>query len=186
MKRMQIVLGLTLLAIAGAASAADSGFQVIPSLGRGRLLIDADQVVTNKDTDVDTIVAGVTFAYVTPIGLGFEVGGTRHQSDNLFGAFDDFRLDQGHAAIDWQIDTPNGFRIVPKVGRARWKLYSREGALFHPGPEATETVDGYEYFWELSFSKKITPTIALGASVRDSNYQFGEARSLSFIASFAL
>jgi hypothetical protein len=183
---MQTWLGLALLLATGAASATDSGLQIIPSIGRGRLIIDADQVVTNRQTDVDTFAAGVTLAYVTPIGLAFEAGGMRHQSDNIFGAFDDFRLDQGHVAVAWQIDTPNGFRVVPKVGRARWKLYSREGELFHPGPEATETVDGYDYFWELSFSKKITPTIALGASFRDGTFQFGEARSLSFIATFAL
>lgn len=186
MKRNRTILGLALLLIAGAASAADDGFQIAPSLGRGRLLIDADEVVTGKQTDVDTFAAGVTLSYVTPIGFAFEAGGMRQRSDNIFGAFDDFRLDEGHIAVAWQIDTPSGFRIVPKVGRARWKLYSREGALFHPGPEATETVDGYDNFWEISFSQKLTPRIALGGSVRAGHYQFGDARSLSFIASFAL
>jgi hypothetical protein len=89
-------------------------------------------------------------------------------------------------AVGFQIDTPSGFRITPKVGRARWDLYSREGLLTGVDPALDNTRRDYNNYWELSLQKEIRDDIALGVVFKDNPYEFGNVRSIAFTASFNL
>ncbi|MGE0114683.1 MAG: hypothetical protein AB7T07_07335 [Steroidobacteraceae bacterium] len=187
MKIHYALASLLLLQAATTSSVlAAEGFQISPRVGKSTLHLDADVVATHEAVDKDTLLTGVTLGYVTPIGLMAEGGYSKQGNWDVFGWEDKYRLSEYTLAVGFQIDTPRGFRIVPKVGRERWDLYSKEGSLNHSGPENTHTIRSYDNFWELTLQKKIGESAALGITYKDNPYDFGNVRSIAFTASFGL
>jgi hypothetical protein len=66
------------------------------------------------------------------------------------------------------------------VGQAWWKLRSKEGRIFNPGPEATRTVHGESFFWEIGVARQISRVVTLGAAFRQGQYDFGHTQSATF------
>lgn len=177
---------LLLQAAATSPVLAAEGFQISPRVGKSTLRLDADVVTSHEVVEKDTLLTGVMLGYVTPFGLMAEGGYSTQGNWDVFGWEDKYKLSEYTLAVGFQIDTPKGFRIVPKVGRARWDLYSKEGSLNHPGPERTDTIRGYDNFWELTLQKQIGRSVALGVTYKDNPYDFGDVRSIAFTASFGL
>ena len=71
----------------------------------------------------------MSFAVLTPIGLLVEGGTESYGNFDWFNADDEFILRQHYAAIGYQFELGEGWYIVPKAGRAKWKLTSEEGWL---------------------------------------------------------
>ena len=134
--------------------------------------------------DRDAFSAGVTLGVVTPIGLLIEGGVVRDSTVSLFGLEDRYELTQYTLATGYQFETQNGFRLIPKGGRSRWRLFDKEGRLLNPGPEEKHEIKGYEYFWELTLQKRIRKVTALGLTFRDNSFEFGSARSIAFTITF--
>jgi Outer membrane protein beta-barrel domain len=178
-------LALLLLLSGPAAMAADEEFQISPRLGKGNLQIHSDLPVDHTAVDVDTFGAGITFGYVTPIGVLAEGGYTSQGNWNFFGARDDYRLREYTIAIGYQFETPRGFRLIPKAGREHWDLYTDDGA-FHSGATIDQTLRGNDYFWEVSLEKKLRRAVALGVTYRDNHLDFGNVRLLAFTMNFAM
>lgn len=176
-------LAITLLAAFAMhpALAAEDEFQITPRAGLGDLRVDAFQGVNDQLVDTDTLGLGGAFGYLTPIGLLAEIGSDYYGDVNVFNASDAFSLAQRFVAVGYQLELGNGWRFVPKVGRARWKLHSKEGALFHPGPEAETEIRGYDYYWEASVSRRISRVVALGVTYKQGNYEFGRSRTTAFL-----
>lgn len=170
--------------VTGAASAAEQ-FQISPQLGTSTLSLDAGSLKSGQPVEQDAALGGVQLRYVTPIGFLGEIGASSLQNTRWHDRHDELRLTQYAFAIGWQFETPLGFRITPKVGRARWDLYSRDGLLTQTQP-GTNTRRGSDNYWELNLEKEINPYIALGLSYKDNPYEFGNVRSVAFTASFAL
>ena len=84
----------------------------------------------------------------------------------------------------FEIGFADGWTFTPKAGRARWKLHSEEGAFFGSGLEIEADIRGYEYFWEAQISRELNDKVALGAAYQEGEFDFGRARSLSFVATF--
>ncbi len=187
MKIHYALASLLLLQAATTTSAmAAEGFQISPRVGKTTLRIDADALTTHQMVEKDTFLTGVTLGYVTPFYLMAEGGYSTQGNWDVFGSEDKYKLSEYTIAVGFQIDTPKGFRIVPKVGRARWDLYSKEGYLDNPGPELANTVRSYDYFWELTLQKKVSDSVALGVTYKDNPYDFGNVKSIAFTASFGL
>jgi hypothetical protein len=184
------VAGLVVLAggitVAGAAAASDTTVQLSPRLGLGTLHVGKQYTLSGKEENLDSVGLGIQLGVVTPIGLMFEGGIQGHSNFSYFGADDRYELTYQDIMVGYQFETPHGFRIVPKAGRMRWKLYDKEGRLFHPGPEAENTKVGYENFWEVTLQKRVGRSAALGVSFRDNNFEFGSAQAIMFTATFDL
>ncbi len=176
---------LLLQATASSAQAAE-GFQISPRVGKSTLRLDADTTTANEVLEKDTFLTGVTLGYVTPFYLMAEGGYSKQGNWTWFGSEDKYRLSEYSIAVGFQIDTPKGFRIVPKVGRVRWDLYSKEGLLNTTTPGNTNTVRSYDDFWELTLQKKVSESVALGITYKDNRYDFGNMKSIAFTASFGL
>ena len=160
-------------------------FQISPRAGRGVLKLDQFRNVDDDLAELDTGGLGVSFAVVTPIGLLVEAGTETYGNFDFFNADDEFTLRQHYAALGYQFELGDGWRIVPKVGRSKWKLTSEKGWLLHDDDVETDIVRGYEYFWELDFAKRVNDVMSVGASVRSGSYEFGDAGSVAFVMTFS-
>jgi hypothetical protein len=187
MKIHHAVASLLLLQVAAAhAAPVTDGFQISPRIGKSTLKLDADATKAHEVVEKDTLLTGVTLGYVSPFYVMVEGGYSTQGNWTWFGSEDKYRLSEYSAAIGVQIDTPHGFRIVPKVGRERWDLYSKEGLLSTNTPGNTNTRRSYDNFWELTLQKEIGESVALGITYKDNPYDFGNAKSLAFTATFGL
>ena len=162
------------------ASAATPEFQITPRVGFGALKVDEFVGINRQRVNSDTYGIGASAGYLTPIGVVVEIGADSFRSFNPLEAFDDFRLSQEFASIGYQFELGHRWRLVPRVGRAHWKLHSREGRLFHPGPEEERNVSGNGYFWEVGIARQISRVVTLGVSFKQGQYDFGRTQSTAF------
>ena len=173
---------LCALATAPTLQAAERAeFQVSPRAGRGVLKLDQFRNVDEKLAEMDTGGLGVGFAVLTPVGLLVEGGTESYGHWDLFDEDDEFFLRQYYLALGYQFELGDGWHLVPKLGRSKWKLTSEAGVLLRDD----DVERGYEYFWEVGFGKRINRVMSLGASVRSGNYEFGDAGSVAFVMTFS-
>jgi hypothetical protein len=156
-------------------------FQVSPRAGRGVLKLDQFRDFDEKLAEMDTGGLGVGFAVLTPVGLLVEGGTESYGHWDLFDEDDEFFLRQYYLALGYQFELGDGWHLVPKLGRSKWKLTSEAGVLLRDD----DVERGYEYFWEVGFGKRINRVLSLGASVRSGNYEFGDAGSVAFVMTFS-
>jgi hypothetical protein len=71
---------------------------------------------------------------------------------------------------------------VPKLGRAKWKVSSKDGFLLLHDDDVER---GYGNFWEVGFGKRVNDVMSLGGSVRSGDYEFGDAGSVAFVMTFS-
>jgi hypothetical protein len=167
--------------VAQAANAAAPEFQITPRAGKGTLRVDESIDLNDSLAGDDTFGLGAGFGYLTPPGVVLEIGADSFGSFDLFDTFDSLSLTQEFASIGYQAEFGNGWRLVPRVGRARWKLRAEEGLVFNPGPEETREFRGWDYYWELSLSRRISRVVALGLHYKQGNYNFGRTRTTAFL-----
>lgn len=190
MKAIYLATALLLLQ-APYVKAADIGeFQISPRIGKSTLDIKGDVLANHEHVDIDTLATGVTLGYVSPIGLMVEGGYVKQGNWDWFGATDEYKLSEYSLAIGYQFETPHGFRIVPKIGRVRWDLYSKQDTFddftIVGNREDERTIRSYDDFWEVTLQKKISKSVALGVTYKDNHYDFGNARAIAFTATFGL
>jgi hypothetical protein len=157
-------------------------FQLSPRAGRGVLKLDRFRNVDQRLAEIDTGGLGVSFAVLTPIGLLLEGGTESYGHFDFFDSDDELVLRQDYLALGYQFELGDGWYLVPKAGRSRWKLSSEDGFLLLHDDDALR---GYEYFWEVGFGKRVTHRLSLGASVRAGDYEFGDAGSVAFVMTFS-
>jgi hypothetical protein len=171
---------LTTTAAVSAAERAE--FQISPRAGRGVLKLDQFRNVNESLAEMDTGGLGVSFAVLTPVGLLVEGGTESYGHFDFFDSDDEFVLRQDYIALGYQFELGDGWHLVPKAGRSKWKLTSETGVLLLHDDDVER---GYEYFWEIGFGKRVTNVMSLGASVRSGNYEFGDAGSVAFVMTFS-
>jgi hypothetical protein len=167
-----------------AAAAAAPEFQITPRVGQGSLHLDQPiQSINVEDTLTHdrTLGLGAGFGYLTSRGVVFEIGADSFGTFDLFDTFDSFSLQQKFASVGYQAELGRGWRLVPRVGRARWKLKAEEGWAFNPGPEEAQRLRGWNYYWELSLSHRISRVVAMGVQYKQGDYDFGRTRSTTFL-----
>lgn len=183
MRKLCMVL-MTVCALATTTSlpaAERAEFQISPRAGRGILKLDQFRNVDDNLAELDTGGLGVSFAVLTSVGLLVEGGTESYGRFDFFDADDEFILRQHYVALGYQFELGDGWHLVPKLGRSKWKLSSEDGPLL----SGDDVAQGYEYFWEVGFGKRINDLMSLGASVRSGNYEFGDAGSVAFVMTFA-
>lgn len=172
------------LGTASNALAEEGRFQITPRAGFGDMRIEAGQGVNEEEIDIDTVNLGGAFGYATFFGLVIEAGIEMQTDGDIWNVGDEFTLTHQYVALGYEIEFRPGWRFTPKVGRTNWKLESDESFLFNPGPEEEKDIDGYDYFWEVQLTRRVSDSVALGASYRRGEFDFGRASSLSFVATF--
>jgi hypothetical protein len=163
--------------------AESSEFQITPRIGQGELKLDAFEGVDGLH-ETDTYGLGVGFGVLTPIGLIFEVGADSYGNVEIFGD-EEFSLSQRYVAIGYQFEFGDGWRFVPKVSRARWKLRSDRG-LFDFNDDDDRALRGYEYTYEATVGRKVSRAVTLGMNYKQGDYDFGRARALSFVVQIGI
>jgi len=180
-KTLSAVVG-TLCAsfVTPSAISATPEFQFSPRVGVGSLSVDQYASVNNAPDDTRTVGVGFGFGYLTAPGIVLEIGVDDFGNINLLSFEDDFSLHQQFASVGYQAELGRGWRLVPRVGYARWKLRSEESPLFNPGPEEVRKVRGDDQFWELGLYRRISRVVTLGMSYKQGNYEFGDTRTTVF------
>ena len=185
MLKSAVALAMLCALTTGSAFAAEkTEFQISPRVGRGELKLDQFKNVDDDLYEQDTAGAGVSFGVLTRVGLLVEIGTETFGNWDLFNADDEFELRQYYAALGYQFELGEGWRLVPKVGRTKWKLSSDEGWLFHDDDVDSDIARGYEHFWEIGFGKRVNDVMTLGAALRSADFDFGRAGSVSFVMTF--
>ena len=175
---------LGLVSMTAHAELRDSAFYISPRVGKGEIQIHERANVSEVEDKVDALYLGVTGGWISPIGVLLEIGQDRQSNFDWFTAEDKFTLDHTYAALGYEVRLSNVWRLVPKVGRSKWSLKSREGAFLHPGPEKVKKIRGYEDIWEIELCGKVSDAASLGAAYRNKDYDFGRANDIMFVAKF--
>jgi hypothetical protein len=191
MKTMIAVLAALTAAHCCQVQASEQELQITPRLGFGKIepdpaVLTLDGSVADDDGEADTVDAGVGFAYLTPFGLVLEAGLQVQTNIPLGGLFDDLSFFERYAAVGFQLEFGNGFRLTPKVGRTRWELHSDEGFFLSQRTGRVEDIDGYEDFYEVSLTKTISESVSMGVRYKQANYSFGEVDSVMFVTTFGI
>jgi len=176
-----IAASFALLAGTNSVTAAETEFQFTPRVGVSHLEVDRFVGVNQNDEHRTTFGIGASFGVLTPLGIVVEIGADEFSDIDFFDELDGFTLQQRFVDIGYQFELGDGWRIVPRVGRSKWKLRNEEGRLFNPGPEASRNVRGYDNFAELSVSRRISRVVTLGGSYRYGNYEFGRNGTAAFL-----
>ena len=182
-------LAVTLLSALGlqTAGAVESEWQITPRGFFSDLDVKRQYTgVNGAHTDADLGGIGVGVGYLSPVGIVAAIGGDIGGEFDVYGAFDSYTFDQRFVAVGYQFELGNGWRFVPMVGRARWRLEAEEGAFLNPGVERSSVIEGYDYYWEASVSRRISRAVALGVSYKQGDYQFGQSRAAAFIVTIGL
>jgi hypothetical protein len=182
-----MLLAATLAACAAvqpALAEADSEFQITPRIGQGELKLDAF-AGDEELHETDTYGLGVGFGVKTPIGVLFEVGGDSQGNIEIFDDDEEFSLTQRYIAVGYQFELGDGWRLIPKVSRVRWKLRSDEGLFDFHDDDARE-MRGYEYVYEATIGRKVSRALTLGLNYKQGDYDFGRARAVSFVVQIGI
>jgi hypothetical protein len=163
------------------AAAATPEFQITPRAGLGSLRVDALVGVNEERVNTDTYGIGAGFGYLTRTGIVAEIGADTFGDFDLFDSLDSFSLTQQYVSLGYQAELGGQWRLVPKAGRARWKLRSEEGRLLNPGPEEVRDKRGYDYFWEVGLSRRVSSVVTLGVIYKQGQYDFGRTQSAAFV-----
>jgi hypothetical protein len=128
-----------------AALGAESEFQITPRIGQGELKVDVFDEIEADLREADTYGLGIGFGLLTPIGVVVEVGADSQGRLEWFNEDDDFALSERYIAIGYQFELGDGWRLIPKVCRSRWKLENDQGLLEFDNEDEDGSFRGYEY-----------------------------------------
>ncbi|MEP7247897.1 MAG: outer membrane beta-barrel protein [Gammaproteobacteria bacterium] len=183
MKKISNAISASLALLIGTqcACAAETEFQITPRVGFSSLKVGRFVGVNAEDKTTETLGIGAGFGVRIPLGIVLEIGADEFSDLDLFDELDGFTLKQRFVDVGYQFELGDAWRIVPRIGRAKWKLRSEEGRLFNPGLEASRNIRGNDNFFELSVSRRISKVVALGGSYRYGNYGFGRNGTTAFL-----
>lgn len=188
----KILLGCALTMLSAAALAKDDmanhdiAIQLSPRIGYGEVQLESTKTQSGHRENLDALDLGFGVGVVMPFGVLVEGGVHRDYSESWVDNKDRFELDNESLAIGYQFETDRGVRLIPKVGRTHWRLKDKGGVLSDAGPDGDHRFDGYDYFWELTLQKRVSRVVSLGVTVKDNEFDFGNARAINFTATFDL
>ena len=169
------------LALGATAAFADgSTFQITPFASESHLSVDHSIMRDGGNKRVENLEVGARVGLRVPGGFLIEAGGAASPGELITNWFKDVTMNHAEVAIGYQLDTPSGFRFVPKVGRMRWELDGEGKAFVNSAGEFHRNYVGYDYFYEAAFMYNVKPKVALGLVARSVDSDLIDARQVSF------
>jgi len=159
---------------------------IAPYTGLAHLRVDRGLMYQQDDAvKVDAIEFGVAVGFRASFGLMLEIGRSNALHANWLDDHGDIELKHAYGSVGWRLPVGEKWYFTPRIGRAHWELSSSHRWLFDGEGERHYEIDGWENFWELGLTHDINRHISMGLNFKDVNQDFGHARSLNFVASFA-
>lgn len=187
-------IAVTAVLLLSAAAAQDAKsespqFLIGPRIGPGELRIDAGQRIgentVQQTVREDTAGIGGTLEYRAPFGLIIEGGLFSMGTTDWFDS-DDYRYNEYFGSIGYEAKLGRGFSLIPRVGRARWKIEADQTWFFEDDDDVNPAARGYQNYWEITALKRLNERVSLGVSHKDNSYEFGRGRVTVFTAMFDL
>jgi Outer membrane protein beta-barrel domain len=181
MKKRMMWLSATALALMAArAGAGDNGqFRVMPSLGFAHVKVDGQHLEFGETTGYDGWAAGISAGYRAPFGLVVELGMSAY-GEPIFGWATGGELRERYGAVGYDFEFGDGWHVTPKVGLTSWRLKGGElEDLIDDAGELRDELDDDDVHFELSLAKEFNPHVGIGLSFKQTNVDFGSARSVT-------
>lgn len=170
--------------LAGGASAENrTEMQITPMLGYSHLRIDGGWLESGETNRLDQLLWGASLGFKTPFNVVAEIGTANAIHEDWFSS-NDFDFDMDYVTLGYQADFGNGWRVVPKVGRMKWKLYSDDRHLVDELGDTHKALRGYDNYWEVSLTRHLSRSITLGVNFKDVDTEFGHSRSGALAVTF--
>jgi hypothetical protein len=170
---------------AGAAHAAgdDGETQLSIWAGEQYLRVNHDVHFRDETHKHDQLMTGVSLAHRWPAGFylegGFETA--THETDN--GKDNDFTVDHYSAAIGWQFDS-NRWSFTPKIGVTQSQLGNDARLLIDENGDRVFHLSNTVGYVGLDAQVRVGRRMMLGATLRDTDEDWGHTRSAAFRMSF--
>lgn len=170
------------------AQTTDPDIRLGARVGPGEIRINEGEFIGESRVDElqseDMIGIGGTIEYRPFMGLVLEAGLTTAGSTDWFDS-EEYQFTEYFGSIGYEFEFGNGFSVIPRVGRARWKLEADDNWFFEEDIDL-ETVRGYQNYWEITGMKRLNERVSLGISHKENHHDFGRVRSTVFMAMFDL
>jgi len=111
-----------------------------------------------------------------------EARGVMSENIDLFGLTDDTELSEVQLLVGYSFKISKYLRLVPAVGRSKWKLTTQEGRAFNPGPETSMVRRGFDLTYRLGVDFPVNDLFYLSFSYNRSDYVFGDADTTTLTA----
>ena len=111
-----------------------------------------------------------------------ELRGVTSENIDLFGLTEDTELSEVQLLVGYSFKVSDRLRIVPAIGRSKWKLSSQEGRAFNPGPEESLVTRGFDLTYRLGIDFPVTDLFYLSFAYNRSDYEFGDANTSTLTA----
>ena len=171
-----------------AAQSADPDVRLGARVGPGELRINANEMIGDERVDSlqteDMIGLGGTFEYRPFMGLVLEAGLLTAGSTDWFDS-EEYQFTEYFGSIGYEFQFGNGFSVIPRVGRGRWKLEADDNWFFEEEGNPA-SFRGYQNYWEITGTKRLNERMSLGISHKENHHDFGRVRSTVFMAMFDL
>jgi hypothetical protein len=183
--RWPVVAAAALAASAQAVQAGNGGeFRISPFLGLAGTEVDGRYQEFGRTFEYDGYTVGISAAWRAPFGLVAEAG-TSASGDPYFGWATGGELREVYAAVGYDFDVAEDWRITPKLGWTSWELKAGEiEDLVDDRGEETDSIDGEDPFVELVVARRFGEHIAIGLALRAADVEFGKSRSAAFTLSW--
>jgi hypothetical protein len=191
MMGMRVISAALLMCLGSIAAAQsdDPDIRLGARIGPGELRINANEMIGDERVDSlqaeDMIGIGGTFEYRPFRGLVLEAGLLTAGSTDWFDS-EEYQFTEYFGSVGYEFQFGNGFSVIPRVGRARWKLEADDNWFFEEEEVNPATLRGYQNYWEITGMKRLNERISLGISHKENHHDFGRVRSTVFMAMFDL
>ncbi len=181
-----LVVAAAMVAAANAQAGETTKAYIAPHVGYAHLRFDEGTVYQQTETlKFDALQFGASFGFQMPVGFLAEVGRSHAIHADFFDEPGDFELTQTSGAVGWRIPFANGWHFTPKVGRLKWELSSDNRIMLDSEGGRHYDVNGWDNFYELNLTRRISDSVSLGVIFKDVEQEFGHSRAGAFTASFA-
>lgn len=179
MKKLALIVCLLL----SQASFADNPFSgrlvAIGEVGFGHIDVDEDyRFSEDTKNNQGSITLGALALYKFDFNLVLGSHVSTYYGYSNFGGDDRIHVNDVSVLMGYSFNIAPHFRFVPMVGLSRWKVRSKEGAMFNPGEEEQVGYKGTNPFLRLNFEIPINKRFAINVAYTYGEFDYGDLMAI--------